>query len=187
MIDWVQRDLSNICKNNAGHNSLTAESVLRCAILKQTKNLTYEDLEFSLMDSLSCQTFGQFDLSKSLPKKSALQSNITRISNVIWEVISQQILKDAKTQKIEKGDVIRIDSTVTDTNIHEPTDSGLLWDSVRTIVRLMDKAVELTESSIPWVSHRHGAKKRMHEIFNTKGIAKKVPLYESLLKYVQFY
>jgi len=183
LIDWVQRDLANVCKNNAGRNSLTAESVLRCAILKQTKNLTYEDLEFSLMDSLSCQTFGRFDLSKPLPKKSALQNNIARISDVTWEVISQQILKDAKSQKIEKGDVIRIDSTVTDTNIHEPTDSWLLWDGVRTMVRLMEKAVELTESSIPWVSHRRGAKKRMHEIFNTKGIEKKVPLYERLLKY----
>ncbi len=183
LIDWVQRDLSNICKNNAGRNSLTAESVLRCAILKQTKNLTYEDLEFSLLDSQSCQTFGRFDRSKPLPKRSALQNNIARISDVTWEVISQQLLKDAKTQKIEKGDVIRIDSTVTDTDIHEPTDSWLLWDSVRTIVRLMDKAVKLTECSIPWVNHRRGAKKKMHEIFNTKGIAKKVPLYENLLKY----
>jgi IS5 family transposase len=183
LIDWVQRDLSNVCKNNAGRNSLTAESVLRCAILKQTKNLTYEDLEFSLMDSLSCQTFGRFDLSKPLPKKSALQSNIARISDVTWEVISQQLLKEAKIQKIEKGDVIRIDSTVTDTDIHEPTDSWLLWDSVRTMVRLMDKAMTLTESAIPWVNHRRGAKNKMHEIFNTKGIAKKVPLYESLLKY----
>ncbi len=183
LIDWVQHDLANICKNNAGRNSLTAESVLRCAILKQTKNLTYEDLEFSLMDSLSCQTFGRFDLSKPLPKKSALQSNIARISDVTWEVISQEILKDAKIQKIEKGDVIRIDSTVTDTDIHEPTDSWLLWDSVRTMVRLMNKAATLTQSTIPWVNHKRGAKKKMHEIFNTKGIEKKVPLYEVLLKY----
>ena len=183
LVDWVQHDLSNVCKNNAGRNSFTAESVLRCAILKQTKNLTYEDLEFSLMDSQSCQTFGRFDMSRPLPKKSALQNNIARISAVTWEVISQAILTDAKAEKIEKGNVIRIDSTVTDSNIHEPTDSWLLWDSVRTLVRLMDKAVKLTEHTIPWVNHRRGAKKKMHEIFNTKGIAGKVPLYKSLLKY----
>ena len=52
-----------------------------------------------------------------------------------------------------------------------------------TLVRLMDKAVELTESTISWVNHRRGAKKKMHEIFNTKAIARKVPLFESLLKY----
>ena len=56
-------------------------------------------------------------------------------------------------------------------------------DSVRTIVRLINKAVKLTQSPIPWVNHRRGAKKKMHEIFNTRGIARKVPLYEDLLKY----
>lgn len=65
--------------------------------------------------------------------------------------------------------MIRIDNTVTDTDIHKPTDRCLLWGSVRTIVRLMNKAVKLTEGSIPGVSHRRGAKRKIHEIYNTKG------------------
>jgi len=52
LIDWVKCDISNICKNNAGREAITAETILRCAILKQTRQLTYDELEFALTDSL---------------------------------------------------------------------------------------------------------------------------------------
>ena len=120
LIDWVKCDTSNICKTTAGREALTAETLLRCAILMQTRQLTYEELEFSLMDSQSCQTFARLDKSKPIPKKSALQAGISRISDVTWEVINLQLLDNAKTDKVEKGDMLRIDSTATDSNIHEP-------------------------------------------------------------------
>ncbi|MDX2504124.1 MAG: transposase [Gammaproteobacteria bacterium] len=72
LIDWVRCDISNIYINNAGREAITAETILRCAILMQTRQLTYEELEFSLIDSQSCQTFARLDKSKPLPKKSAL-------------------------------------------------------------------------------------------------------------------
>ncbi len=183
LIDWVKCDISNICKSNAGREAITAETILRCAILMQTRQLTYEELEFSLTDSQSCQTFVRLDKSKPFPKKSALQGGISRISDVTWEVINLQLLDSAKTDKIEKGKLLRIDSTVTDSNIHDPTDSSLLWDSVRTMVRLLKNAEELTDEMIPWVNHQLGAKRKAHAIFNTKGQEAKVPLYKNLLNF----
>ena len=183
LIDWVKCDISNICKSNAGREAITAETILRCAILMQTRQLTYEELEFSLIDSQSCQTFVRLDKSKSFPKKSALQGGISRISDVTWEVIHLQLLDSAKTDKFEKGDMLRIDSTVTDSNIHDPTDSSLLWDSVRTMIRLLENAEELTDETIPWVNHKLGAKRKAHAIFNTKGQEAKVPLYKNLLNF----
>jgi len=185
LIDWVRSDLINECKNKAGRSSLTAESVLRCAIIKQTRQLSYEDLAFYLMDSLSCQTFARLDKSKAFPKKSALQSAISRIADETWELINLQLLESAQETKIEKGNIIRIDSTVTDTDIHEPTDSTLLWDSVRTLIRLLKQAEKLIPYSLDWVNHQRGAKKKMHQIFNTRGMKKKIPLYKTLLKYVE--
>jgi IS5 family transposase len=182
LIDWVRMDLTTICKNNAGRSSMTAESVLRCALLKQIRQLSYQDLAFALLDSQSCQTFGRLDRSKEIPGKSALQKTISRISAVTWEVFNQSLVQDAKALKLEKGDVVRIDSTVTESDIHEPTDSTLLWDSVRTLVRLMEAAEEISTQKLPWVNHQRSAKKRMHEILNTKGMARKVPLYKHLLR-----
>lgn len=183
LIDWVKCDISNVCKNNAGREAITAETILRCAILMQTRQLTYEELEFSLIDSQSCQTFARLDKSKPLPKKSALQGGISRISDVTWEVINLQLLDNAKIDKLEKGELLRIDSTVTDSNIHDPTDSSLLWDSVRTMIRLLENAEKLTDEPIPWVNHKLGAKRKAHAIFNTKGQEKKVPLYKNLLNF----
>ena len=37
-----------------------------------------------------------------------------------------------------------IDSTVTEALMHAPTDSSLLWDGVRVMVRLLKKASELS-------------------------------------------
>ncbi len=183
LINWVAIDLKTTCKSHVGRSSLTAESVLRCAIIKQTRQLSYEDLAFYLQDSLSCQTFSRLDKSKPFPRKSALQSGISKISDETWELINLQILESAQETKIEKGEMVRIDSTVTDSDIHEPTDSTLLWDSIRTLIRLLVKAQELTPQPIKWINHQRGAKKKMHQIFNTKGMKKKIPLYKSLLKY----
>lgn len=174
--------MTNICKNNAGRSGLTAETILRCAIMMKTRQLTYEELEFALVDSLSCQTFARLDKSKALPKKSALQSNISRISDVTWEVINHQILNDAKQAHLEQGEILRIDSTVTDTDIHAPTDSSLLWDCVRTLIRLLEKAEQLTHKKLRWVKHKLGAKRKWHQIFNTRGQKKKVPLYKGLIR-----
>jgi IS5 family transposase len=175
-------DLMTLCKSNAGRSSLTAESVLRCALIKQMRQLSYQDLAFALLDPQSCQSFCRFDRSKPLPGKSALQKLISRISDVSWEVINQTLLMDAKMLKLEKGNVVRIDSTVTESDIHEPTDSTLLWDSARTMARLMRAAEEISTEKLPWVDHQRSAKKRMHEILHTKGMSRKVPLYKHLLR-----
>ncbi len=58
----------------------------------------------------------------------------TAISSRTWEKINQRLLKCAHQDKVENGRMLRIDSTVTETDIHAPTDSDLLWDSVRSLV-----------------------------------------------------
>jgi IS5 family transposase len=43
----------------------------------------------------------------------------------------------ALTEEIISGEKQRMDTTVVETNIHYPTDSSLLWDSFRTVARLI--------------------------------------------------
>jgi hypothetical protein len=69
------------------------------------------------------------------PRKSVLQRCISAITDVTWERINQRLLHRAQSAKVENGRMLRIDSTVTATPFHEPSDSSLLWDSVRTLVR----------------------------------------------------
>lgn len=70
---------------------------------------------------------------------SALQSAISKISELTWEKLTEALVLDAKIQGIEECRKVRVDSTVTDSNIHHPTDSSLLYDCIRVINRLFRK------------------------------------------------
>ncbi len=183
LLDWVGIDLRAHPVMATGRKGLTIDSVLRCAILKQYRQLSYDDLAFCLLDSMSCQSFARLT-SGRLPKKSSLQSVISGISDVTWERINQRLLQCACHDKVEKGDMLRIDSTVTDAPIHAPSDSTLLWDSVRVLVRLLEGAAELAEgvASVNYQSHRRVAKKRMRAIKYTRGQDKKARLYRDLIE-----
>lgn len=94
------------------------------------------------------------------------------------------MLGQAKVDKIELAKVIRIDSTASAADAHEPTDSSLLWDSVRIMIRLILEARRIFDVSTEFRNHSRVAKKRAYQILNTKGMEEdKVDLYEDLLKY----
>ena len=50
LLDWVAADVKQRNVEETGRKGLSIESVLRCAILKQYRQLSYEELVFCLMD-----------------------------------------------------------------------------------------------------------------------------------------
>jgi IS5 family transposase len=182
ILDWVEKDIQTInLKDASGRKSMSVESALRCAILKQHRHLSYEELSFTLLDSLSCQTFARLT-DDFVPKKSALQGAISKIQDQTCERINQTLLHNAKETGIEKGEMLRIDSTVTETHIHPPTDSSLLWDGVRVMTRLLKQALEMGVD-FEYHDHHRVAKKRARSIIYTKGKDKKKSLYQDLICY----
>lgn len=182
VLDWVAEDLKLSSVKATGRRGMTAESVLRCALLKQHRQLSYEELAFHLLDSASFQSFARLPMD-FMPKKSALQSNIGAITDVTWEAINRHLLGDARQARVETGKMMRVDSTVTDTPIHEPSDSTLLWDSMRVMVKLLQWAEELSGApELTWRNHSRVAKKRARAIRYTRGKEKQVPLYKDLVR-----
>ncbi len=135
----VMNDLCRRGLKPTGRCGLSAESVLRCAVLKQHRQLSYDELAFYVRDSASFQAFARLPM-HWCPKKSALQHVIAAIQPQTWELINRALMKTAATTRIEPAQRIRIDSTVTDSPIHAPSDSHLLWDGVRVMVRLLKAA-----------------------------------------------
>jgi transposase, IS5 family len=97
------------------------------------------------------------------PKKSVLHRTISAIRAEIWEAINRILVASARQEKVETGKVARLDSTVTGALMHEPSDSSLLWDAVRVMVRLL-KAADALVCGLVWRNHRRAAKKRAREI-----------------------
>ena len=112
LLTLVAADLGETGIKDTGRQGLPVESVLRCAVLKQYRQLSYEELAFHLEDSSSFRAFARLPLALC-PKKSVLQKTISRIRAQSWEQINRALLSDARQEKIERGMAVRIDSTVT--------------------------------------------------------------------------
>ena len=182
LIARVAADLRRGEGKDTGRQGLSAESVLRCALLKQHRQLSYEELAFHLEDSASFRAFARLAVSGA-PKKSGLQSTISAISAETWEAINRVVIDSARQQKVEPGDVIRVDSTVTAALMHEPSDSSLLWDAVRVMARLFKAAQALAgDGKVVWRDRRRAAKKRAYAIEYTRGRPGRVQHYRALLK-----
>jgi transposase, IS5 family len=182
LLGLVAADLRREGVKETGRQGLPAEAVLRCALLKQYRQLSYEELAFHLEDSASFRAFARLPWPWS-PKKSVLQRTISAIRAETWEEINRTLLASARRDKLEDGSIVRLDSTVTAAPIHEPSDSSLLWDAVRVMVRLL-KAAEAWLGGIgrAWRDHRRAAKKRWRAIEFTRGRPKRVPLYRELIR-----
>ena len=185
LLDWVEEDLIEEGTQSTGRAGLPVESVLRCAVLKQARQLSYKELAFYLEDSGSFRSFARLPQGL-VPRKSALQNNISRIRPETWERINQALVGQALADEVEHGEQVRIDSTVVETNIHEPSDSSLLCDGIRILTRFMVKAKKKLEvPGIDFIDHRKSARSLSRQIFYTRGISKKEPLYTDLLSHAE--
>jgi IS5 family transposase len=176
----VAEDLRRHGVKETGREGLPAESVLRCALLKQHRQLSYEELAFHLEDSASFRAFARLPLAWT-PKKSVLHKTISAIRAETWETINRAVLASARQGKVEAGEVVRLDSTVTAALMHEPSDSSLLWDGVRVMVRLL-RAADALVGGLEWRNHRRAAKKRAQAIKYARGREKRVQHYRELIK-----
>ena len=59
LLDLVTKDLCRRRVTNTGRHGLPAESALRCGLLKQHRQLSYEELAFHLEDSASFRAFAR--------------------------------------------------------------------------------------------------------------------------------
>ena len=177
----VWQDLtSQVHKHGSGAHGISAEQVLRAAIIKQTEGFSYEDLAFHILDSRCYRTFCRIGVTHKGIRKSALASAIKSIAPNTWESINRILAAHAQDKGMEKGRNARIDCTVISSNIHDPLDSSLLWDGARVITRILTQIRE--EVPFTFSDHTRKAKRTMLAIHNAKTKEIRKRLYQELLK-----
>lgn len=182
IVELVYKDIAGASRVDTGRSGMTGEQVLRCAVLKQYRNLTYEELAFHLEDSWSFRSFAKLQVGQT-PCPSTLQDNITAITDETWEAIHRRIIGYANCEGIEKGRTTRIDSTAVETNIHDPTDSTLLRDGIRIITRwLMEGKRLIPKPGYLFCDHNKSAKKQVLSIQNAKKEKLRQRAYKELLR-----
>ncbi len=182
--DLALQDLSEGSKkaSRAGARGMTADQVVRAAIVKQMFNFTYKELAFHIVDSNSLRRFMYIGIADKGFKKSVLGKNVKALSAQTWEAINGQLVQYADKEKIEKGREVRIDCTVVESNIHEPTDSSLLWDSVRVLTRLLHRAKQDFGLRVSFQDHTRRAKGRLLGIMNSRSKKDRRSKYVDLIK-----
>ena len=170
--------------STVGRRGLPCEVILRCGILKHLWQSDCRELEFALVDSVSARRFTRVDPLWP-PKRSALQRCIGAVRAEVWERINRVLLGRAGDDGIEAGRRVRVDSTVTETNILDPSDSQLLYDAVRVLSRLLARGREqLGPDAFPFHDHCRAAKRRKWKIPRVR-MKRKVELYRELLAVVR--
>ena len=183
ILDWVEQDIQRKGIKDTGRSGMSIEAILRCGLLKQHQQWTYEELAFHLTDSATSCAFAR--LPRGLyPTDTALQSVIALIRAETWERINQALVKDALSSRIETLKQARIDSTVTETLIHKPWDSTLLGDAERVLERLMIEACAHSPQ-LSYTCHRRVVKKQIMAIRNGKGEEQRRMHYRKLIRSVR--
>ena len=80
---------------------MSADQVLRAAIVKILFGFTYLDLAFHIVDSKTIRRFCQIGIAEKGFKKSVLNKNIKAISDETRQAINKEILGFAKEHKID--------------------------------------------------------------------------------------
>jgi len=180
----VLQDLATTSQNT-GANGMTAEQIVRAAIVQKIETYSYRELAFHLSDSRAYSKFCKIGMKRSF-KKSVLQKGIKAISKETWEQMNNVLIGYAEEMSIEKGRKIRVDCTVVESNIHVPYDSELLTDANRVLGRLlMEAKTKLTGIVFSFADHRRRVKRRCLEIMNAKNAVQREKPYKDLIKIVE--
>jgi transposase, IS5 family len=125
-----------------GRRGTPAEVVLRLLLLKHIRNWSYEVLEREVRANLVYRDFTRVGAAKAPDAKTMGRWGVALGADAV-EKIHERVVEIARENQVVKGRKMRLDTTVVETNIHYPTDSNLLGDGVRVLIRAMKRIGEI--------------------------------------------
>jgi IS5 family transposase len=130
--DWVKL-LSTSAQGRAGY---TSEQLLRALLVMFVEGDSYRDVVIRIDHSEFLRHFVRLGVKPTMDF-TFLNKAGGVLSAPTVEAMNQALSRYARQAGKISGHQQRLDTTVYETNIHYPTDSSLLWDSFRTLARLL--------------------------------------------------
>ena len=148
--DWA-RLLSTSAKGRSGY---TSEQLLRALMVMFVEGEDYRGVVVQVENSEFLQHFVRLG-DKATMDFTFLSKAFGVLAASTLEAMNRVVADYAIREEKISGAKQRLDTTVYETNIHYPTDSSLLWDSYRTLARL----VRSIQKDLPRLKLQH----RFHE------------------------
>lgn len=161
ILELAHRDLQRLSKATSRRGrkpTFTSENLFRAILVMQREGLDYREASIRIAESDTLQNFCRL-LKKRTLDFTLLNKAFGAIQAETWEMINHLLALEALSEETISIDHVRTDTTVTECNIHWPTDASLLWDIYRVAAREMSYGRELDPCSCPWRFHAKKVKK----------------------------
>jgi IS5 family transposase len=144
LLTLIQEEMTKRLKKSKtrGRPGTSAEVVLRMLLLKHVRDYSFQELTREVRANLVYREFTRIGGGK-VPDDKTMGRLARQLSPAVVKQVHQRMVGIAQEEKIVQGRKMRVDTTVVETNIRYPTDSGLLGDGVRVLIRGMKKIEEI--------------------------------------------
>src|SRR5581483_8846902 len=122
-----------------GRHSTPVEVILRLVLLKHLSSWRYEETLKRVADRRVARWFCRVSF-QSVPTKATLIRWTHTLRPETLHDLNDRVVQLAVQAKATEGRKLRLDATCVQTEIHHPTDSGLLVDSCRVLGRVVQRA-----------------------------------------------
>src|SRR3954470_21769616 len=141
VLDAVRADMARRSprSRSRGRPSTPVEVVLRMLVVMRLYGWSYAQAEYFVNDSLVLRQFCRVYLEK-VPDDTVLIRWANAIGPETLQALNDRVVQLARSLKVTRGRKLRVDTTAVETDIHYPTDSGLVGDGVRVVSRLLRRA-----------------------------------------------
>ena len=154
ILDLVDRDLRKLSQGGrkGRKGDFTSENILRALIVQHMEGLPFREVVIRMGGDGFLQDFLR-TRKKAVMDYSFLDKCSLAIRPETWKRVNELLGSYGVRQGVINPKVIRTDTTVMESNIHYPTDASLLWDVWRVAERLLKRARDIREESVPHRFH----------------------------------
>ena len=175
ILDLVHQDLKKVLATERKRNRkfyYSSETVLRMLLCQILEGETQRGIVIRIDDSCFLRRFAGIHNGKMMN-----YTTYCKLKNAIrpktWKRINLALNKTSVEAERISGEELRLDTTAVETNIHYPSDSGLLWDVYRVLARSVRGAREIDPEAVgdrrlqaktvqrhmTWISRKAGKKR----------------------------
>src|SRR6266550_5312323 len=133
-----------------GRHSTPVEVLLRMLILKHLYQWSYKETEEQVDQNLILRWFCRLYWAP-VPDDTTLIRWANILQPETLHALNDRVVQLAVQAKVTKGRKLRLDATCVQTEIHHPTDSGLLVDSVRVLSRIVKRAKGMVKDQVSYL------------------------------------
>src|SRR5947208_9283857 len=120
----------------SGRPTIPIETYLRLMYLKHRYGLGYETLCKEVADSFTWRRFCRIGIEGRVPDPTTLMKLTKRLGPELLEKLNAELLSLAVERKVLRSRRLRVDTTVVEADIRNPTDSGLCAHAIARLTRL---------------------------------------------------